>query len=99
MFNALNPFRPDTDPAGRELSFLSHGQARWTVRAERDMFRPGLEGERETRAMLTPANDREPFVPVFPPVAVRAVVNAYAVALAQTANRRQLIADARGEQD
>ena len=57
------------------------------VRAQRDAVGPCLQRQRQTGGARTAADDRERLVAVLPPVAVRTVMDADAVALLDAGNR------------
>ena len=62
------------------------------------MISPGLERQRECGGALTRTDDGKPFLPVFPPVAVRAVKDRPAVALLEAGDAACRVLDARREQ-
>ena len=87
-----------SDAARGEL--LSRG-ARQTraVGAHRDAVAPGLECQRQAGGGGALPDHEQPLVAHLPAIAVRAVVHADAVAGLEAGHRRELVADARGQQD
>jgi hypothetical protein len=86
------------DPA--RIESLAHGgcQTRRPVREQPDVGAPGEQRQRERRARASRAEHRDSSVAPLPPVAVRTMMHAHAVALGEAIDRRQIVAHARGDE-
>src|SRR5688572_10599265 len=97
MLEAKHAVRSNCDPVCRKLIALRAGQSS-AVCAESDARRPRLHRQRQPDGTAAATDDRQRFVAVFPPVAIRTVMDARAVALPDARYLRQPIADARCEE-
>src|ERR1043166_9592655 len=80
VVDARDPRQANVDVLLRETRAIRPADGARAVGAEHDVRRPGFQRQREAGARGAAANHGDALVAMFPPVAVRAVMNGHAVA-------------------
>src|SRR5258705_2901754 len=98
VVDARDGSRTNGDSFLLETAAIAAPDARRAVRAEHDTRGPGSQRQRQARARRPAPDHRDRLVAMLPAIAVRAVVHADAVALVESRNVGEVIADAAGDE-
>jgi hypothetical protein len=98
MIHANNPRHVQFDSLIVELPSIAGTNGPQAIGAEDDGWRPRFQRQREARTRSPASDDRDDLIAMLPSVAVRTMVNRYAVALLEARNLRQVIANAGGNE-